>query len=151
MKKCILILMVLPALLLASCSLFGEEDGAVSEIEEQRRRWERLAIDTYEYDLTLSCFCVSVGPVRVQVRADTVFSATALETGEPVTDEFRARTIDSLFDVLEDAVVREAHRLDTEYDDTFHHPTLVDIDYNKNVVDEEVQYTAENFRALRVP
>ena len=149
MKKYILILMVLPALLLASCSLFGEEDAVMAEVEQQRRQWERLGIDTYEYDLTLICFCLYVGPVRVQVRADTVHAATALETGEPVTDFFQARTIDSLFDLLEDAAEREAHRLDAEYDDAFHYPTRVDIDYDQNIADEEIGYTAENFRSLQ--
>ncbi len=151
MKKCILILMVLPALLLASCSLLGDDNDEVSEVEQQRRRWERLGIDTYEYDLTLFCFCPHVGVVRVQVHADTVHSATALETGEPVTDFFLARTVDSLFDVLENAVARDVHRLDVEYDDAFHYPTLVDIDYQEHTIDEEVMYTAENLSPLPTP
>ncbi len=151
MKTCVLILMILPALMLASCSLFGEENGAgeMSEIEQQRRRWERLGIDSYEYDLTRSCFCERVGAVRVHVRADTVHSATALETGEPVTDFFLTRTVDGLFDVLEDAAMRNVHRLDVEYDDTFHYPTLVDIDYHEFTIDEELMYTAKNFHSLR--
>ena len=45
--------------------------------------------------------------------------------------------------------MRNVHRLDIEYDDTFHYPTLIDIDYQEFTIDEEVAYTAENFNPLR--
>ena len=143
------LLMILPALLLASCSLFGGDNDA-SELEEQRRRWERLGIDTYTYDLTLGCFCLPVGAVRIQVRADTVYAAIVLETGAPAGELARVLTVEALFDTIEDAMARKAHRLDVTYDETLAYPTLIDIDYQVNVADEEVRYVAENLTPLRV-
>ncbi len=148
MKNRVLISAILPLLLLAGCAILGEDDDP-SEVAQQRRQWERLGFDAYEYDLTIFCFCPHVDPVRVQVRADTVFSVTLVETGAPVEDPFRARTIDELFDVIEDAVAQEANQLDVEYDEAFGYPSRIYVDYRINVIDEEVTFVAENLRSLR--
>ena len=148
MKNRVFISAILPLLLLAGCAILGEDDDP-SEVAQQRRQWERLGFDAYEYDLTIFCFCPHVDPVRVQVRADTVFSVTLVETGAPVEDPFRARTIDELFDVIEDAVAQEANQLDIEYDEAFGYPSRIYVDYRINVIDEEVTFVAENLRSLR--
>ena len=139
---------VLPLVLLAGCALFGEDDDDLSEVEQNRRQWERLGIDAYAYDLTIVCFCAHVAPVRVQVRADTVFSATNPETGETVEEPYRTRTIDELFDVVEDAVAQQADRLEVEYDEAFGYPARIYVDYRFNLADEEMTFVAENLRRL---
>ena len=151
MPKSARLLLVLPALLVASCSLFSEDD--VSEVALHQGLWERLGYDTYEYDLAVWCFCKpAVGLVRIHVRADTVHTATVLETGAPLEAHqlWRAKTIDELFDIVLDAD-ENADELDITYDDTFHYPSSVWIDYLKEAVDEEIRYEAENFRPLRGP
>lgn len=140
---------LLPVLLLGGCALFGEHVGDASEVAQHQRQWERLRIDAYEYDLTVLCFCPPVGVVRVQVRADTVHTATVLETGAPVDASFLVKTINDLFEIVEDAAKQEAHRLDVAYDSTFGYPTYVSIDYDVRLADEEVTYVAENLRPLR--
>ena len=149
MKNRVLISAILPLLLLAGCAIFGEDDDDLSEVAQQRRQWERLGIDAYEYDLTIFCFCPHVDPVRVQVRADTVFSAILVETGAPVEESYRARTIDELFDIIEDAVAEEADQLDVEYDESYGHPTRIYIDYRITIIDEEMTFVAENLHPLR--
>lgn len=151
MKTRMFITAILPLMLLTGCALFGEDDDDVSEVTQQRRQWERLTIDAYEYDLTILCFCASIDPVRVQVRGDTVFSAVLVETGEPVEEPYRSRTIDELFDVIEDAVAQDAAQLEVEYDEAFGFPTHIYVDYSITIADEERTYVAENFRSLRVP
>jgi len=148
MKNRVFISAILPLLLLAGCAILGEDDDP-SEVAQQRRQWERLGFDAYEYDLAIFCFCPHIDPVRVQVRADTVFSVTLVETGAPVEDPFRARTIDELFDVIEDAVAQEANQLDVEYDEAFGYPSRIYVDYRINVIDEERTFVAENLRSLR--
>ncbi len=149
MKNRMLISAILPLLLLAGCAIFGENGDDLSEVAQQRRQWERLGIDAYEYDLTIFCFCAHVDPVRVQVRADTVFSAILVETGVPVEESFRARTINELFDIIEDAVAQEADQLDVEYDEAFGYPSRIYVDYRITVLDEEITFVAENLRSLR--
>ncbi len=150
MKNRVLTSAILPLLLLAGCAIFGEDDDIdLSEVAQQRRQWERLGIDAYEYDLTIFCFCPHIDPVRVQVRADTVFSAILVETGAPVEESYRARTIDELFDIIEDAVAQEADQLDVEYDESFGHPTRIYVDYRITIIDEEMTFVAENLHPLR--
>ncbi len=143
--------LLLPLLLFGACSLFDDDDSLL-DVERHWRAWERLGIDTYEYDLTVSCFCPYVGPVRLQVRADTVFSATVLDTEQPFGPEYaRTMTLDELYGIVLEAVVEEAHKVEIDYDETYDFPTRVDIDYIEDAVDDEVRYTAENFRPLRLP
>ena len=148
MKNRVLLSAILPLMLLSGCAIFGEDDDP-SMVAQQRRQWERLGFDAYAYDLTIFCFCPHVDPVRVQVRADTVFSAILVETGAPVEQTFRARTIDELFEVIEDAIAQEADQLDVEYDEAFGYPSRIYVDYRINVIDEERTFVAENLRSLR--
>ena len=149
MKTQVFLVALLPLMLRAGCALFGEDDDDLSEVEQQRRQWERLGIDAYEYDLTILCFCAHIDPVRVHVRADTVFSAILVETGEPVEEPYRTRTVNELFDIIEDAVAQEADRLDVEYDEAFGYPARIDVDYRFTIADEERTFVAENLRPLR--
>ena len=64
MKKIALVFVVLPMVWLTACVLVdGGGGGGLSELEHNRRQWERLDFDTYEYDLTVFCFCRFPGPV----------------------------------------------------------------------------------------
>lgn len=150
MTNRIFLFAIVPLLLLTGCAIFGEsDDDDLSEVAQRQRQWQRLGIDAYEYDLTILCFCAHIDPVRVQVRADTVFSAFDPETGEIVEEPYRVRTIDELFDIIVDAEAREADRLEVEYDEVFGFPAHIYVDYRFNLADEERTFVAENFRSLR--
>ncbi len=152
MKKTAHLLLLLPALLLAACSLLdGGGNTIVSDLERHRRQWQRQGFDTYEYDLTVGCFCVFRGPAHVTVRADTVFSVIAVATGAPVDPNFRFayQTIDDLFDVIEEARKRPADRLEVTYDETLGFPSFLYIDYDFGLADEEISYEAANVHPLR--
>ncbi len=152
MKKTALALILLPALLLAACSLFDDGGNTiVSDFERHRRQWERQGFDTYEYDLTVSCFCVFRGPAHVVVRADTVHSVIAVATGTPVDPTFRFayQTIDDLFDVIDEAMKRPADRLEVTYDEILGVPTFIYIDYDFGIADDEINYEAADVHPLR--
>ena len=59
--------------------------------------------------------------------------------GEPpvVADTPPFRTIDSLFDVIQDAINSEVNQLSVSYDGELGYPTDVEIDYMSNSIDAE--------------
>ena len=54
-------------------------------------------------------------------------------------------TIDSLFDVIQDAITDEADQLTLSYDSEFGYPTNVAIDYNVSAIDDEYTLTANAY------
>jgi hypothetical protein len=149
MYKALCPALLLVLCLLPACSLFGDND--LSDFREQRRQWERQNVINYTYQLNVACFCPYAGPISVEVRADTVYTATVIETGEAITnlDNFSVKTIDGLFEVLEQAL-KEADKVDVDYDAQYGFPSLISIDYYKDAVDDEIGYRATNLHLPRV-
>ncbi len=121
-------------------------DGTGPEMErlaEQRALWEAQGLTDYFYDVRLVCFCPSRLGVQVSVLGNQVAAVIDLDTGTTLdaTEAQLYRTIDGLFDVLEDAYERDAYDVDVDFDPARGYPTRIFIDYLENVIDEELGYT----------
>jgi len=131
--------------LLAACS---DALGPLqSELDANRRKWEAQDLSDYTYRFRQLCFCPPeiTDEVWIHVEDNQVASATFVESGEPVGQPRlgELRTIDGLFDYLQDAIDREAHSIEATFDPTLGYPTHAAIDFIENAVDEEQAFTAE--------
>lgn len=138
-------------LLLSACIVFsgpGDQDQDVRDLVAARARWNSNGVSNYVVTARTLCFCVLGGqPVRVSVRNGAVTSVVVIATGQPVDAALTSvyRPIESLFDVLEDAVQRRAHRIEVTYDKQYGYPTRFFIDYLENAADEEFGYEIDTF------
>jgi hypothetical protein len=122
------------------------------ELLEQRATWDGLAIEDYSYTLTRTCFCPTtvVAPVRITVVdgvvTNAVYAAGGYDVvpGEPVGPDSEVLTIDELFDRAEVAIA-DAEEVELEYDATRGFPTVIDIDWIVDAIDEEELITATDF------
>ena len=138
------------ALLLPGCDLFSPSDGQRDALEEAEQTWRSQGVTSYEFRVQRICFCIPTGPLLVQVRDGRPVSVTNADSGEPATpDASMPLTVEALFAVVDDAIDRDAQRLDVDYDDTFGYPRTIDIDYNFGIADEEIFYQASDLRPLR--
>ena len=145
-------LLTLALILLAGCSdLFGpsEEDRA----DEAWDRWVSTAPAAYRYELLQSCFCGGPGIGRwltVIVNDNVVAAAWYTDTGEPLApgDLALVPTVDDLFVTVFDAIDRGADELRTEYERQFGYPVLIDIDYVRNAIDDELVIEARGLLPL---
>lgn len=133
-------------LLAAACSdpLSGQQKDLVTN----RELWEAEAISDYSYRLQVLCFCPPeiTDPVIVEVSQDSIIAVVDAASGEPV-DSARFRnyyTVAGLFDVIENAIDREAHELVVTYDAVLHYPTRIIIDPIEQAVDEELSLLASD-------
>ena len=149
MSKTAHLVLLLAFFLSPACSLFGDED--LSDFRQRRSQWEQQGLSKYEYTLNVGCFCPYVGPVRIDVRADSVYRATLADTGLEIADpdSFNIITIDGLFEVLQRAL-KEADDVEVDYDAQYGFPTRIAIDYYKNAVDDEVSYRATDLQVPQV-
>ncbi|WP_226883451.1 DUF6174 domain-containing protein [Allocoleopsis franciscana] len=131
-------------------------------MQRNKQLWAKQKISKYRYTLRRSCFCLpkSTEPVRIAVRNGKVTSMVAASNGQPVNREDFAKydLIAKLFEIVEDAIcasqqrfaiAKKAYRLSVTYHPTLGYPTKIDIDYNKQMADEEIFLTIENLQPLK--
>lgn len=135
MKRLSFLVPFLP-LFLASCG--------GSELAENHRAWLGHDFDSYSFRLARFCFCAPPHDVSIIVKNDVVVSAISPE-GQGGAEPQPWPTIDGLFDVVADAEARDADRLVVSYDPTYSFPSSIDIDYEEDRFDEEIQYQVTAF------
>jgi hypothetical protein len=141
-------------LLTAGCSSFGLDLNGDEEsaLRAARLRWQRQRPEAYSYVLERLCFCgrEAVGPVRIEVRGDSVLSRTYTASGEPVGLPFRQYfdPMEAVFDAVAQALERDADSLAARYDPARGYPVSVVIDYIENAVDDELTVRVSEFRTL---
>ncbi|MGQ0645925.1 MAG: DUF6174 domain-containing protein [Gemmatimonadaceae bacterium] len=145
---------VVTMVLCGACMVFvgpADRDDDFRELVAARARWNTNGVTDYEVSARALCFCALGGQtVRVTVRGGRVTSAIVVNTGEPVSANLVSvyRSVEQLFDVIEDAVRNRAHRIDATYDAQYGFPTHFVIDYVENAVDEEFGYEIVVFNPM---
>ena len=127
------------ALLLAACG--GDSTTApANHLGEQRALWASQGLTDYTFDVVRICYCQFVADVRVTVKDGVITGVTELAS-EVARDPELFRTIDGLFDLVQDAYARDAHEVQVEFDPGRGYPTRIWIDYVQMMADEEVGFT----------
>ena len=78
--------------------------------------------------------------VRVTVKGGVITGVTELAS-EVAHDPELFRTVDGLFDLVQDAYNRNAHEVQVEFDPSRGYPTRIWIDYVLMITDEEIGFT----------
>lgn len=140
-----LLLPALATLTLGGCSSTGPGSTIESEVRFYRAQWEATGPASYVYALRHTCFCSpeAIGPVRVTVDESSVTARVYVDSSEPVDPDFHGSfpDIDGLFDVLEDAIEREAHQIDVTWHESDGYPVSIFVDYIEFAADEERGFT----------
>ena len=128
-------------LLLAACG-----DGPTApenRLGEQRALWAAQVLTDYTFDVRKDCFCYFVADVRVTVVGGVITGVTDIATGDALgPDLMKAfRTINGLFDLVQDAHNRNAHDVHVEFDPSRGYPTQIWIDYVRMIADDEMDFT----------
>jgi hypothetical protein len=131
-----------------------EEDPALLiALKENRRKWEQLGFDQYQFRFQRTCFCVPeyTRPAILRVRDGRIEAAEYADTGEAVDVEHfgRYETIEGLFALIREVIDQEADRIDVAYDEMFGYPTSLYIDRYAHMADEEQQIEVRELRPLR--
>jgi uncharacterized protein DUF6174 len=134
------------ALLLSACdSTTGPH--AVDQLADARARWLAQGGDSYTYVLTRDCLCVLSGrEISVTVENGQVVAATDAVSQLAVESAFLSylQTVPDLFDLIDDAILRDVAAFMVSYDGTYGYPTRIEIDYSAAVADDEISFTASN-------
>jgi hypothetical protein len=140
--------------LLVSCNNDNDQnnqDKDFSSIENPRDRWEAYGITDYMINERISCFCGGVLQwdlvVKNNIKSEVIFDQTISNQTESEILE-RARTINDVFDFIETIDINNVASFVVEYNPTYGFPTLVSIDYDLNISDDEIVYIYSEFNPL---
>ena len=122
----------------------------VQELQENRQLWRSQQLKNYQYIYQQRCFCVppSNTPLKVSVKNDKITQVVNLNTDQRLTDLTFPKTIDQLFNIIQDAIQRNADEILITYDKTLGYPNRIAIDYQRILADDEITYIVENLSKL---
>ena len=126
-------------LLLAACGS-DSPTAPVNHLGEQRALWASQDLTDYTFDVTKVCYWLCMGDVRVTVKDGVITGVTELAS-EVARDPDTFRTINGLFDLVQDAYNRNAHEVHVEFDPSRGYPTQIGIDYVRMIADDEMDFT----------
>lgn len=121
--------------------------------EREQELWNALEIRDYQFTYTVSCFCGFTGPNPAVI---TVRDGVATRVEYPIGSSQGSGsypvqgypTVDSLFARIERTKAKNPAELDVDFDETYHFPRSIDIDYMKNAIDDEISYSVTGFKVL---
>ena len=111
-----------------------------NDLADYRTLWEAQRLTDYTFDVVRNCYCLGRADVRVIVKDGVITGVTELAS-EIARDPETFRTINSLFDLVQDAYERDAHEIQVEFDPGRGYPTRIWIDYVEMMADEEMGFT----------
>ena len=139
------------ALVFSSCN---SDDSVLDELTKNRQLWQSHQIEDYSWNERISCFCA--GPLERDIFVVNLIKEKVDfdETGyDPeYLEELRefvfnsAKTIDDAFDLVEVLLSREVAQLEIQYDEVYGFPTLISVDYEEQIADDEIAYIYTDFR-----
>ena len=119
------------------------------ELDKHRTLWEQTRPNTYTYEYNVVCECSDNLGATVKVtitNGDVESAAYADPRATPwLSGVDRYLTIDSLFDVIQDAITGEADQLIVSYNSEFGYPANIAIDNNVTAIDDEYYLTANAY------
>ena len=123
------------------------------ELEANRDKWTRSGFGgSYSMQMRRICFCVPdyLNPVNIDVSNFEFASVTDAGSGEPVElgRVTGYHTVSSLFDFIERALDLQAANVYVTYDETYGYPTMVSVDWDVCLADEETGYAITELEPL---
>jgi len=141
-RRIFLVVCTCCCILFFSCADGGVEPD-YSSIADPKARWQAYGITQYTIEQILDCFCPYGGiPIKVNVRNSQVFKVYQAGNGFRLPDAYwgQFRTIDGLFDVVDSVNPDSVSVFNVSYDARYGFPTIIFVDPNDMVADEEYGY-----------
>ncbi len=141
---CMVLLCAILALL-HGCILKDDRLADVqSKLDQNRKKWMSKVVSNYQFNFQWICYCGPeyVEPVNISVRENRIDGAVFVEDEVPVAVEGleRYRTIERLFDLLQEGIDKNAHTISAEYHPELGYPVKASIDYEEDSIDEELGF-----------
>lgn len=132
--------------------------GVQQQLSKNKQKWQQSALENYDFTVQNSCFCTLSDTLPIQFKIEnSLVAGSSYDCSdlnfirqEPLCDERPDsrlnQTVDSLFQVIEDAIKQKANTVSVEYDQMYGYPTSIAIDFIELAADDEVNYQIRDFK-----
>jgi len=110
---------------------------------ENKKLWKSKNIKDYSFVIQKSCFCPQEEKRQITV-SDGIISEAKYIPSNTVLDPNQEK-INGYFNIIQDALDKNAYKVTVTYDGTYGFPSNIAIDYNEQMADEEINYTLTHF------
>lgn len=155
-----LVLAATMAVLVGCGSSSPRADGQVADVKppenlhDARQLWQHSGVEHYRVTAQQTCFCPRelVQPIRLEVENGSVVAMEGLNQPLKHLSQADARrlTVEGLFEFIQKARDRQAHKLEVSYHSKFGFPTLIDYDGHPMMADDELQFRLSDFDPVTV-
>ena len=130
--------------LILSC--IEEKIEPLNDFELNKNKWEALAIDSYTCTFQISCYCIREAtlPKTVQVVNGKIVKVDGASYDED--EHWGVQTINQLFNLIEQAEKDKVHTLEVDYHPDKGYPTMLYIDQDEMIADEEIGYYVSDLK-----
>ena len=113
--------------------------GACSsvEVEKEFNLWNSMGIQSYSFDLTVTCFCMINEPYSITVVDG---EPTSIVGNEDSGHDGVPLTVEELFVKIKDLLSQEPYQHSLEFDDKYGYPTLVYFDLSGQIACKSSSY-----------
>jgi len=114
------------------------------KLDEKKKLWRTSKIKDYSFVAKRSCFCLYQENKFIKVSNGKITEAKYIPSNTPL--EEKQKIIEDYFNIIKDALDRNASILKVTYDNSYGFPSSIYIDYDNEVADEEISYTLMHFQ-----
>ncbi len=112
---------------------------------EHKKQWDNRQTQNYAFVVKKTCFCPYEEKIQVTVENNLVIEAKYIPSNSVIDTGMKQKNIDGYFDMIQEALDNNVYQLTVQYDETYGYPKEIYIDYDEQMVDEEVSYTLTDF------
>lgn len=126
--------------------------GAMDDYIRNKALWDSNRPDKYEFTYQRSGFFLPEyeRPIKNTVLGNTVVESSYLENSIVDVRDSDKKSIDSIFEIINQALSQNAAEVRVEYNSQTGVPENIFIDRNRMIADEEILINTSDFRALEL-
>lgn len=115
-------------------------------LDKNKKLWENTNIKHYSFVVKRSCFCPREENRHITIQNGKVTKAKYIPSNTPLPKTTKVKKIEDYFDIIENALAKNAYQITVSYDKTYGYPSDIAIDYDKQMADEEIYYAITHFQ-----
>jgi hypothetical protein len=115
------------------------------ELDKNKKLWKKTAIKNYSFVVKETSFYPIQEKKHIIVNNGLLTKAKFIPSDTPIEDISKEKNIDDYFDIIKDALDKNAYKVTVSYDKKYGFPSSISIDYNSKIADEEMYYTITHF------
>jgi len=147
------VVLIFSLLLSTGCNSNTSCNSCPNDIEKKKLKnaienWEDKQIGNYSYVLHVSSPSLKQEKKKVTILDNEVSSFSFIPSNQTLSGDSRTsdiKTISEYFNLVDEALYKKSYKVDVTYDEFYSYPTSIFIDYQKDVLNDDINYTITHF------